>query len=133
LDTNVIVSALLFKNSPPRQLLDRVRKSGIILMSEEIWAEVEEVLNRPKFKKYITSGEKKLFLIELFNIVDFIKVTEKITACRDAKDNKFLELAVSGLATAIISGDNDLLILHPFQGISILSVKTFLESNYLTE
>ena len=45
----------------------------------------------------------------------------------------FLELAVSGLATAIISGDNDLLILHPFQGISILSVKTFLESNYLTE
>ncbi|WP_308254012.1 putative toxin-antitoxin system toxin component, PIN family [Geminocystis sp. GBBB08] len=100
-------------------------------MSEVIWAEIKEVLDRPKFDKYITSGEKKLFLIELFNSVKFIDVTEEITACRDAKDNKFLELAVSGLATAIISGDADLLVLHPFQGISILNVKEFLESDYI--
>ncbi len=129
LDTNVIVSALLFRNSQPRQALDKARKLGIILMSEVIWAEIQEVLSRPKFHKYITSGEKKLFLIELFNSVNFIEVTEEITVCRDAKDNKFLELAISGLASVIISGDADLLVLHPFQDIFILNVKDFLELN----
>ena len=49
LDTNVIISALLFKNSQPRKALDLARKSGIILMSEEIWDEINEVLARPKF------------------------------------------------------------------------------------
>lgn len=129
LDTNVIISALLFKNSQPRQALDKARQSGIVLMSQEIWTEIQEVLARPKFDKYITYGEKKLFLIELVNTVNFIEVKENITTCRDAKDNKFLELAVSGLASIIVSGDNDLLILNPFQNIPILTVKEFLKSD----
>jgi len=53
---------------------------------------------------------KKTFLTE---------VTVRINACRDIKDNKFLELAVSGNASAIITGDNDLLTLNPFQKITI--------------
>ncbi|WP_330203390.1 putative toxin-antitoxin system toxin component, PIN family [Cyanobacterium sp. Dongsha4] len=129
LDTNVIISALLFKNSQPRQALDKARQSGIVLMSQEIWTEIQEVLARPKFDKYITYGEKKLFLIELVNTVNFIEVKENITTCRDAKDNKFLELAVSGLASIIVSGDNDLLILNPFQNIPILTVKEFLKND----
>ncbi len=127
LDTNVIISALLFKDSTPRQVLDKGRKSGIILMSEEIWTEIEEVLERPKFNKYITSTEKQLFLMELANTVNFIKIKEKIIVCRDEKDNKFLELAINGKATIIISGDQDLLVLNPFQNIPILTVKQFLE------
>lgn len=130
LDTNAIISALLFKNSQPRQALDKARKSGIVLMSQEILTEIQEVLARPKFDKYITYGEKKLFLIELVNKVNFIEVNEKITASRDAKDNKFLELAVSGLATLIVSGDNDLLILNPFPNIPILMVKEFLKNDH---
>lgn len=50
-----------------------------------------------------------------------------ITACRDPKDDKFLELAVSGRATHIISGDTDLLTLNPFRGIAILPPRAFLE------
>jgi uncharacterized protein len=55
LDTNIIVSALLFKNSQHRQALDKARHSGIILMSQSIWREIQEVLARPKFERYITS------------------------------------------------------------------------------
>ncbi len=49
-----------------------------------------------------------------------------ITACRDPKDNKFLEVAVAGRADVIVSGDKDLLVLHPLQGIAIESPRDFL-------
>jgi predicted nucleic acid-binding protein len=49
-----------------------------------------------------------------------------VTDCRDPKDNKFLELALSGKATHIVSGDEDLLVLHPFRGILILMPQAFL-------
>jgi predicted nucleic acid-binding protein len=53
-----------------------------------------------------------------------------IEACRDSDDDKFLELAVEGEADLIISGDSDLLVLHPFEGIAILSPAGFLESKW---
>jgi len=57
-----------------------------------------------------------------------IEIEETIIECRDAKDNKFLELAISGKASAIITGDKDLLVLHPFRGIPIITVSQFLDS-----
>jgi uncharacterized protein len=62
----------------------------------------------------------------LIAIATTVQVTTTIQACRDPKDNKVLELAVSGQAVCIVSGDKDLLVLHPFQGISILSPGDFL-------
>jgi predicted nucleic acid-binding protein len=53
-------------------------------------------------------------------------LTEEITACRDAKDDKFLSLAVSGSASHIVSGDRDLLLLHPLRGIAIVTPQAFL-------
>jgi putative PIN family toxin of toxin-antitoxin system len=50
-----------------------------------------------------------------------IEITENINLCRDPKDDMILELAVSGQADVIVSGDDDLLVLHPFRGISILA------------
>ncbi len=51
--------------------------------------------------------------------------------CRDPDDDKFLELALSGDADVIVSGDDDLLVLHPFRGIPILSCDAFLESDFV--
>jgi len=127
LDTNIIVSALLFKNSQPRQALDKARYQGIILMSQSIWLEITDVLTRPKFERYVTSTEKDLFISWLAESVHFIDISQTITACRDRKDDKFLELAVNGNAELIVSGDQDLLILNPFREISIVTVKDFLE------
>jgi predicted nucleic acid-binding protein len=57
-----------------------------------------------------------------------VEVIEVIADCRDPKDSKFLELGVDGNASHIISGDADLLILHPFRGISIVTPQGFLDS-----
>jgi uncharacterized protein len=56
-------------------------------------------------------------------------VTEEIDECRDPKDNKYLELVVSGNAECIITGDQDLLVLNPFRRIDILTVQEFLGKN----
>jgi putative PIN family toxin of toxin-antitoxin system len=110
LDANVIISALLFKKSSPRQALDKARKQGIVLMSRSIWSEISEVLARPKFDKYLTIQQRQLFLLVFEQMVKFIEIQETISVCRDSKDNQ--ELAVSGKAECIVSGDRDLLILH---------------------
>lgn len=127
LDTNIIVSALLFKRSQPRQALDKARSSGSLLMSQPIWEEVQAVLGREKFDQYITFGERQFFLMGLYKTVEFIDIQETVVACRDPEDNKALELAVNGQAQTIITGDRDLLVLHPFEGVSILTVRQFLE------
>jgi putative PIN family toxin of toxin-antitoxin system len=127
LDTNIIVSALLFKNSQPRRALDKARHQGTVLMSQAIWQEITEVLTRPKFERYVSSVERDLFITWLAELVYFVEINKTVTICRDAKDDKFLELAVNGDAELLVSGDQDLLILNPFLGISIVTVKEFLE------
>ncbi|MGF1934667.1 MAG: putative toxin-antitoxin system toxin component, PIN family [Nostoc sp. ChiQUE02] len=82
-------------------------------MSESIWVELEQVLAQPKFNRYTTSEERNDFLVDLPETVQFIKVTEQINECREPKDNKYLELAVTGKAECILTGDDDLLVLNP--------------------
>ncbi|QSJ20825.1 putative toxin-antitoxin system toxin component, PIN family [Nostoc sp. UHCC 0702] len=69
------------------------------------------------------------FLEYLTETAQFIDVTEQIDECRDPKDNKYLELAVSGEAECIVTGDDDLLVLNPWRGIKILTVQEFLANN----
>jgi putative PIN family toxin of toxin-antitoxin system len=57
-----------------------------------------------------------------------IQVSVSINLCRDPKDNKFLELAIEAGAACTITGDKDLLVLHPFENIPILSAADFLKS-----
>ncbi|WP_347566266.1 putative toxin-antitoxin system toxin component, PIN family [Scytonema sp. UIC 10036] len=59
---------------------------------------------------------------DLTETTQFIEVTAQIEEWRDPKDNKYLELAVSGQAECIVTGDDDLLVLNPFRGIEILTV-----------
>lgn len=130
LDTNVIVSAILSSESVPRKAFNFVFNSEKILLSYPIWDELNEVLQRPKFAKYITEEKRDKFLWELYNQSEFIDIIEEIKECRDEKDNKFLELAISGNADFIITGDNDLLVLNPFRTIQIITPKSFLEFIY---
>jgi putative PIN family toxin of toxin-antitoxin system len=75
----------------------------------------------------LTLIEREFFLDWLAESLNFIEIRDTIVACRDAKDDKFLELAVNGNAELIVSGDEDLLILNPFQEIAIVTVRQFLE------
>lgn len=113
-DANVLISAALFINSKPRQALDKIQTTGILLMSQSIFTELTEVLFRPKFDRYLSIKRRENFLDLLLDNISWIEPTESITICRNPKDNKYLELAVEGLAESLITGDEDLLVLHPF-------------------
>lgn len=66
------------------------------------------------------------FLVSLLKEAELFDTTETISECRDPKDNKFLELAFSGKADCIISGDDDLLVMNPFREIPIITPSEFL-------
>jgi len=125
-DTNVLVSVVLLSSSKPAQALFHALNIGILIFSNSVFLELKEVLYRKKFDRYLILSKRQEFLESLIKVAQFIDVTEQINECRDPKDNKYLELAVSGQASCIITGDNDLLVLNPFRGIEILTVDQFL-------
>ena len=125
-DTGVAVSAVLLPRSIPRKLSILATESGQLLASQATIDELEEVLRRPKFDKYVSEQARLEFLAALVNEAEIVPITQQIAECRDATDDKFLELAISGQASHIVSGDADLLILHPFRGVAILRPEEFL-------
>jgi len=126
-DTNVLVSALLLLDSKPRHALNRALREGRVLISFAALAELNEVLSRKRFRRYVDEEDVRSFLAALTREADWVDVGTQIQACRDPKDDKFLELAVSGQGTHIVTGDADLLALNPFRGIEILPPHRFLE------
>ncbi len=108
----LISTFLLSSTSIAAQAYYKAKYMGIIAMSEDTFNEFSDVFIRPKFDRYLVL-EKRLIIIEdLKAIVYFSTITTTIQVCRDAKDNKYLELAVSSNADCIITGDKDLLVLH---------------------
>lgn len=128
LDTNLLVSAALLEKSVPRQALELALRSGEVLSSSQTLTELKEVLARKKFDRYVTQEIRLRFLVNFLNLTRPIEITETITACRDPKDNKFLELAVSGNAAYLVTGDTDLLVLHPFSETSVLTPADFINT-----
>ena len=127
LDTNTIVSALLLPRSVPRKAFDSAMSVGTVLASQVTIDELDAVLRRPKFDRYVHEDERLRFLATYIHAVTLVAPTITMRDCRDQKDNKFLELAVDGNASCIVSGDSDLLDLAPYRGIVILSPKDFLQ------
>ena len=125
-DTNTLISAFLLPNSIPRQALDSAMAAGRLLLSPATATELTEVLRQPRFDRYLAEHRRMTLLAVLIHHADLVEVAVTVTDCRDPKDNKFLELAVSGQATHLVTGDQDLLILHPFRTTSILTPRQFL-------
>jgi putative PIN family toxin of toxin-antitoxin system len=127
-DNNAVVSALLFEQSVPGQAFYAALDSGEFLVSRATFAELAEVLGRKKFDRYLTHEERERFLATLLREALVVEITEEVRACRDPKDDKFLELVVSGGASCLVTGDEDLLALHPFRGVPVLTPAQFLGS-----
>ena len=99
---------------------------GNLAFSEPVLQEYAETLSSKKFDKYLSVEKRLLFLEKLIAEGNLITVTRPVIACRDPKDDKYLELAVACEASCIITGDKDLLVLHPFENIAILNPADFL-------
>jgi putative PIN family toxin of toxin-antitoxin system len=127
-DTNILISAILSPGSVSRKAYDNAREIGVAVYSAATFAEFTETLIRPKFDKYISTEDRLLAISAFENKSQLVEVTIKVDICRDSKDNKFLELAVESGASCIITGDKDLLVLNPFDGVPILTAAEFLNT-----
>ncbi len=131
LDTNVLFSALLRTGVVSLKVLIKARLEGDLFWSKATYAEFMDVINRPKLQKYIDyEGAQEFIMESQFEGLRALNIEPFITACRDPKDNKFLDLAVEINADVLISGDKDLLVLHPFQGIPIITPADFLAKTF---
>jgi putative PIN family toxin of toxin-antitoxin system len=129
-DTNVLVSRLLFPDSVPGRVIRAAVQFGTILVSDSTIEELTAVLSRPKFDPYLSVSQRQEFIRLLGSIAQRIPTTCTIRACRDPRDDKFLELAVSGRADVIVTGDQDLLDLNPFHGIPIIIPSEAIKLNF---
>ncbi len=126
LDTNILISSLLFKGELAR-VVDLWKKGRIIpILSRDTFDEFKTALEYPKFS--LTAQEMKVIIEEeVLPFFEVIEVADKIKGvCRDADDDKFITCAVSASADFIVTGDRDLLDIGRYKSVRILSVSEFL-------
>ncbi len=126
-DTNILVSVII-KHGKPRQLWDQVIEGKVRLsISEELLAEFNDVIFRPKFRRYVTKRRIAKFQRALIQTAEVLRIKvhfQQIT--KDPNDNMVLELAHGSGADYIVSGDKHLLTLSEFRGIRIVTVNEML-------
>ena len=94
---------------------------GQLLASTATLRELVATLLSPRFDRYVPRERRDALFLRLAPLVELVEVVQQVRACRDPDDDKFLEVAVNGRADVLVSGDADLLALHPFRRIAILA------------
>ena len=129
IDTNNLISASLIPTSTSRKALEKAMTLGKIAIAPNTLDELLDVMFRKKLDKYFADNNERLVIVNILeaNAV-FFSPEISIDECKDKKDNKFLELAIAAQASCIITGDNDLLVLHSFRNIPILNAFDFINT-----
>ncbi|MCD6152218.1 MAG: putative toxin-antitoxin system toxin component, PIN family [Deltaproteobacteria bacterium] len=126
LDTNVFISGIFF-SGPPSQILQAWKNKKLrIILSQDILDEYHRVAE---------SLSSKYPTIDIFQIIELVTVHGQfvdttgldITICEDPDDNKFIECAIASDTKIIVSGDNHLLKITGYQGITILKPREFVD------
>lgn len=127
LDTNVLISALMYPWSASSRCVVSAFRYFQPVVSSETWDEFELVSSRTKFAKFYTSEERANFVLMLAQSIKLIEVSHAVEDCRNPKDNRFLNLALSSQCEIIVSGDRDLCDMSPYRGIRIITPTDFLQ------
>ena len=129
-DTNILVRALIEPQGTVGPVLVRLRLGHYTLLyAQSLLEELVDVFGRPRLgDKYGLSDEDIKTTLGLILLRGEEVVPQRcVRVCRDLKDDKFLEVALDGRADVLVSGDEDLLILDPFEGLPIRPPRAFLE------
>ena len=126
LDASVLVSAAIGRGSVPDRAVRYAFARDRVAVSEPMMTELLDVFARPRLAHFLPPPQRDevLALIDTFGV--FFAPAEPVTDCRDAKDNKYLELALAAGAGTIVSGDADLLVLDPWRDVRILKPAAYL-------
>jgi putative PIN family toxin of toxin-antitoxin system len=124
LDTNVFVSAVLGHSLGI--ILEHWKNDDFVLIvTDEIVREYWDVLRRPKFGLSVQIIDP--IMAQVFQQAEFVLPDAPINMIEaDPSDNKFLEAAITGDANLVVSGDEHLLNLKSFRGISIVTAREFI-------
>ncbi len=125
-DTNVLVSYFLRTESVPGQAVRKALRMARLAISEATLAELIAVLEREKFSRYTTPELIRDFVRSIVDNADCVNILRPIKACRDPGDDKFLDVAIATNARYLVTGDDDLLVLHPFMETHIITPAAFL-------
>ena len=126
LDASTVVGSAINRGSVPDRAMRHAFGRDDVALSEATLAELIDVLARPRLARFINPElrDEVLALLDAYGV--FFVPTERVTDCRDPKDNKYLELALAAAADVIVSSDTDLLVLHPWRGTRILRPADYL-------
>ena len=125
-DCNVLISATLVETGTAAKALDAAYAGHVLLLSDPTFDELVTRLARPKFSPYLDDASRIVFLEALSAVAVWIEIEGVPLGCRDPADDKYLETALRGGADAIVTGDRDLLVMDPFDGIPILTPAAWL-------
>ena len=127
-DASTLVGAAIGPDSVPRRVVRKAREQDTFALSEAVRNEVVEVLHRPRLALFVDPVLRDELLDLLIPGAVWFEPAVRVTDCRDAKDNKYLELALAAGAGTIVSSDADLLVLNPWRGVRILRPGEYLAS-----
>jgi putative PIN family toxin of toxin-antitoxin system len=125
-DGSAIIGAMIRRDSVPERAIKQAQRVDRIALSGPVLDELLAVSERPKLARFIAPEARAEVLAGILERAAFFTPTVTVTDWRDAKDNIDLELALSAGAHTIVSGDTDLLVLHPWRGIRILTPAAYL-------
>lgn len=126
-DTNVFVGGLLRPSSVPGRAAGQAMDNAVLLFSQATMSELADVLAQAKFDRYANLEQRIQFIRLITHTAEFMPIIQLVRECRDPQDDKFLEVALNGRADVIITGDADLVEMHPWREIAILSPAKWLE------
>lgn len=126
LDASTLVSAAIVRGSIPDRAVHQAFETDGVAVSDPTLTELVQVFARPRLSRFIHPDlrDNVLWLLDAYGV--FFVPTERVTDCRDPKDNMYLELALASRAEIIVSSDTDLLVLHPWRGLRILRPAEYL-------
>ena len=130
-DTSTLVSAALRIGSIPHQALLKALATCDLCASDETLAELERMFTSEKFDRYLDRDSRLEFVALIRRSVFLFAVDDQSLKsvdprCRDSGDDKFLALALVAEVQFLVSSDEDLLILHPWHGVEIMTPGSFL-------
>ena len=125
-DASTLVSATFRRNNVPARAVRHAFGADRIAVSEPVLAELVDVVTRPRLARFLDPALRSELLWQLDTLGALFAPTERVTDCRDPKDDKYLELALAAGADAIVSSDQDLLVLHPWRGVRVLRPADYL-------
>ena len=120
-DTDFYISCILHPQFKARRCLAIEIDQQVLLFDLELAKELANVLDRPFIARGRGEEVANEIVGELFEKAKMVWTTSRVQACRDPNDDFLLALALDGSADLIITGDNDLLALHPWRGVAIVT------------